>query len=90
MEKKIEVQKDGRTFLVQEHMLSDLAKLGVTTTKRSIKEPPKELINMPKKVIMPSDVLPEMVNIPEVKPEVIHAEVEKKVRKAPVRSKAKK
>jgi hypothetical protein len=55
MEKKIEVEVNGRVMRVPEHMLSDMMKFGATQTKRSVKEPPKELLNQvkPQAIITP-------------------------------------
>ncbi len=58
-EKKVEMEINGKIVRVSEHMVPDLMRFGATQTKRSIKDPPKELLNMPppKKVILPSDKL---------------------------------
>jgi hypothetical protein len=86
MEKKsVVVTPKGYTIKVSDHMLGDLAKFGVTKNKPTLKPVPKELLNLPAKELK-TDVLPEMqttADLTKVEPEV-------KVRKAPVRSKAKK
>ena len=51
------VLPNGNTIWVGEHMLKDLSRFGaVLATSRSIKTPPKELLNMPapRKVILPT------------------------------------
>lgn len=105
-ERKVEVEINGKIIRVSEHMLSDIAKFGGTSTKRTVKNPPVELLQMPKKVILPVVKL----EVKEIKPlpkeeKIIldvtdsnvsataypgDVEPEKKVRKTPVRSKAKK
>lgn len=71
MEKKIEVEIEGRKVRIMPHMLEDAGRFGATQTKRQIKEPPKELGEM-KKIILPPDLkMPESEvkadELPEVK-----------------------
>lgn len=95
MEKKSTViTPKGYTIKVADHMLSDLAKFGATTQRPVLKPTPKEILNMPKKVIKIESNLPEMgitektiEVIPDYIPEL--ANTEPKVRKTPVRSKSK-
>jgi hypothetical protein len=89
-EKKIEIlTKSGKVIRVMPHMLNDFARFEATTKRPAIKNTPKELLNIPdgaKKTILPKmevTPLPDAKIPDEVKPEV-------KVRKTPVRSKAKK
>lgn len=96
MEKKSEVvTSKGYTIKVSDHMLGDLAKFGVTKNKPVLKPVPKELLTLPAKEIK-TDVLPEMkvtVTYPPVQPVVENLNPvvpEVKVRKASIRSKAKK
>ena len=104
MEKKIEVEINGRKRLIPEHMLADYMKFGATQTKRAVKEPPRELLNAikPQEIITPKVVKPpELEKKPDIiKPEDAYPEpkeivtpdplTEKKVRKKPVKSKSKK
>jgi hypothetical protein len=89
MEEKVEVEINGRKFRVPKHMVDDYMKLGALQTKRLVREPPKELREVqPKKIILPpKDLLPVM-KLEDVQPQEI-IEPEKKLRKKPVRSKAK-
>jgi hypothetical protein len=81
MEKKIEVvTKEGKIIRVMPHMVKDSEKFGVTRTKRTLKDVPKELIKVAK--IVEPDPLPVMETTQPVK------EVVEKKRKSPVRSKA--
>jgi hypothetical protein len=91
--KKVEVEVNGRIIRVPENMLHDLERFGVSQSKRVIKNPPKELLNMPdpKTLIRPATlktVLPPEKKeiVPEVQKEVPEV---KKERKKPVRSKSK-
>ena len=43
MERKIEVELNNRRYRIPEHMLEDAEKLGASTIKKTIKNPPKEL-----------------------------------------------
>ena len=91
MEKKIEVEINGRKVRIMPHMLSDAAKFGATQEKRIIKETPKELLKSPIKDPLPEmkEVKPESekTNLPEeAKPELL----EKPKRKSPVKSTSKK
>jgi hypothetical protein len=74
VEKRVEVEINGKILRVAEHMVPDLMKFGASVTKRTIKEPPKELLSMkPKEIILPEPtvelepVLNE-VPAPELKP----------------------
>jgi len=42
-EKKVEVELNNRRYRIPEHMLEDAEKLGATSIKKTIKNPPKEL-----------------------------------------------
>jgi len=54
MEKKIEVEINGKKLRIPEHMLSDMMKFGATQTRRNVREAPKELQKMePKRIIIP-------------------------------------
>lgn len=64
MEKKITVEVNGKSIKIQEHMLSDMLKLGASQTRKVIVNTPKELI---RKVELPVDVLPEMKTTEEPK-----------------------
>ena len=105
MEKKIEVEINGRKRLIPEHMLADYMKFGATQTKRAVKEPPRELLNKlePKKVILPpQEVIKEPVKEPDLLipksiikpgdnlPPMEVSESLPKTRKKPVKSKSKK
>jgi hypothetical protein len=57
MEKKVEVEVNGKKIKVAEHLLSDMAKFGATQVKRVIVNTPKELIKVPQPA---KEVLPEM------------------------------
>lgn len=67
-EKKVELEINGKIVRASEHMVPDLMRFGATQTRRSIKDPPKELLNMPppKKVILPSDKLEDKEETPKV------------------------
>ena len=81
MEKKVEaVTKEGRIIRVMPHMLADLSRFDVSVKRPAIRDTPKELLNIPTKTILPKMLITEAPAEPE----------EQKVRKAPVRSKAKK
>ena len=56
-QKKVEVEINGKKFMVAEHMVPDMIKFGASQTKRTVKNPPKELLNMPapKTVILPEN-----------------------------------
>jgi len=64
MEKKIIVEVNGKSVKIQEHLLSDMLKLGASQTKKVIVNTPKELI---RKVEHPVEVLPEMKTTEEPK-----------------------
>ena len=92
MEKKATViTSKGYSIRVADHMLGDLAKFGATTQRPVLKPTPKEILNMPKKVEKSN--LPEMestkVNFDPSDDFVKEMEPVTKVRKTPVRSKAK-
>lgn len=77
MEKKIEVEIEGRKVRIMPHMLEDAGRFGATQTKRQIKEPPKELGEL-KKIILPPDLkIPE----PEVKADDLPVEEVKELPK---------
>jgi hypothetical protein len=85
MAKKIEVEYNGRIHRVSEHMLETIAKFGATTQKRTV-------VNTPKELIKPAPLPDPKTELVKVEPETksLLPEPEKKNRKAPVRSKAKK
>lgn len=97
MEKKsVVITPKGYIIKVADHMLGDLAKFGATTQRPVLKPTPKEILNMPKKIIAPESNLPEMgitektiEVVPDYIPELANTEPVKKVRKTPVRSKSK-
>lgn len=100
MEKKaVVITQKGYAIKVADHMLGDLAKFGATTQRPVLKPTPKEILNMPKKVVTVGNTVTIESNLPkmevtEVKAEVIPevpvlTKVEPKVRKTPVRSKSK-
>jgi hypothetical protein len=74
MDKKIEVEINGKKLRIPEHMLSDFMKFGAMQTKREVKNPPKELLStiQPKRVITPPKELTEeskeLTEFPEPKP----------------------
>ena len=73
MEKKIEVEIDGRRYKILPHMLEDASRFGASVIKRQVKEIPKELLIIPtevKKVILPPTNLEPLPVVPEVKEEV--------------------
>ena len=70
MEKKIEVEIDGRKVRIMPHMLKDAGRFGATQTKRQIKEPPKELGEMKKIILPPKLKIPE----PEAKADELPVE----------------
>jgi hypothetical protein len=105
MEKKVEVEIRGHKIMVAEHMLEDLARFGITTGRRNIRDIPRELLNMPepKRVILPGKpievpVIPvevpvktiEVIPTPVIEPVIEPVIKTKAVRKTPVKSKAKK
>jgi hypothetical protein len=75
-EKKVEVEINGKILRVPEHLVNDMAKFGATLTKRTIKNPPKELLNMPepRKVVLPP-VEPPKLDLPDPYPAEPVAEV---------------
>ena len=93
MEKKIEVEINGRKVRIMPHMLSDAAKFGATQEKRIIKETPKELLKSPIKTPLPEmeevEPEPQRVNLPDELKEPEPGLLEKPKRKSPVRSKSK-
>ena len=62
-------------------MIDDLSRFGVTQKKPTLKNVPKELLDIPAKTVIPKEDAP----LPEMK----SSEPEKKVRKSPVRSRSK-
>ena len=104
--KKVEIEINGKKIRVMPHLLGDMAKFGATETRRTIKNPPRELLHMiPAKVILPTvDKKPEanpsdfpkeapVKTIKEPAKETLVPEKvveEVKKRKTPVRSKTKK
>ena len=102
-EKKVEVLINGKIIRVSEHMLNDIAKFKGMPVQKTIKNPPAELLQMPKKLILPTVIreikakVEEPVKVEQeaippanVYPSDTPVEEVKKVRKTPVRSKAKK
>ena len=79
MEKKIEVEIDGKKFRIMEHLLEDASRFGASVIKRQVKEPPKEL-TMAKKDIVKT-VLPPMIDLPVPTDETIEAPVKKPIRR---------
>ena len=79
MEKRIEVEINGRKKMIPEHMLEDYEKFGATLTKRVVKLPPE--LQSEKTVILPGKAgvvpPPKTAILPEMKE-----------RKKPVRSKS--
>ena len=67
---KVEVIIRGKSVKVQDHLLNDLAKFGVTQNKRQI-------VPFPKEIIQPKAIVPKLV-VPEVKPAVPEIKVEPK------------
>jgi len=55
MEKKVEVEIDGRKYRIAEHMLEDASRFGASVIKRQTKPVPAELLKVPeiKKTILP-------------------------------------
>ena len=70
MEKKIEVEINGRVRRIPAHMLEDMLRFGATETKRAIKQVPKELLKFPdaKKIIFPE---PKKIMLKEAPAELI-------------------
>lgn len=69
MQKKVEVEIDGKKVRVMEHLLEDVSRFGASVVKRKVKETPAELLKateMPvKKVLAPTlDPLDEVVKVP--------------------------
>lgn len=100
MEKKsVVITSRGYSIKVADHMLGDLAKFGATKEHPVLKPTPKEILNMPKKVVpIATTVLPEMEvtektkdfnPLPAADDTEKVSEPVKKVRKTPVRSKSK-
>ena len=79
---KVEVIIKGRSVKVEEHLLSDLARFGVTQNKKTIVPVPKEIIQA--KLVAPGIKLiaPEVVKQPEMP-----KEVQAKPKKATTKSK---
>ena len=71
MEKKIEVEINGRVRRIPAHMLEDMLRFGATETKRAIKQVPKELLKFPdaKKIIVPEpkEIIKDVSQFPEPK-----------------------
>lgn len=88
MEKKIEVEIDGRIVRIMPHMLKDATKFGASTLKRQSRRVPDELLNIPAKSILPpektapgldvSDMKTNADPLTEVKMETTGASAEKK------------
>ena len=77
------VLPNGNTIMVGEHMVKELARFGaVLSTARSIKTPPRELLNMPapRKVVLPTL---ETTKVIEPAPEVIPAPIQADYPSAP-------
>lgn len=73
-ERKVDVEINGKRFRVAEHLVGDMLKFGASTTKRVVKEPPRELLQMlPKSIILPKKVSPEKP--PEPVEEIVNKEV---------------
>ena len=55
MEKKVEVEIDGRKYRIAEHMLEDASRFGASAIKRQLREVPAELLKVPeiKKIVLP-------------------------------------
>jgi hypothetical protein len=97
-EKKVEVEINGKKFRCPEHMMEDMMRFGASQTKRTIKNPPKEVLLMmeAKKIILPVTEYPadEIVQevkeiIKEVEPEVLKIDPVIKERKKRVISRSK-
>lgn len=55
-EKRVEIEINGKVFKVPEHLVEDMQLFGASLTKRTIKAPPPELLNIkPKAVILPKE-----------------------------------
>lgn len=86
MEKKIEVEIDGRKYRISPHMIDDVTRFGASVIKRQTKEVPKELLTIPaipeiKKTILPPtnlELLPEVKK--EIQVEVLPPEPVKEVK----------
>jgi len=69
MEKKVEVEIDGRKYRIAEHMLEDASRFGASVIKRQTKAVPAELLKVPeiKKTILPPvlEVAPEVTEEPK-------------------------
>jgi len=69
MEKKVEVEIDGRKYRIAEHMLEDASRFGASVIKRQTKPVPAELLKVPeiKKTILPPvlEVTPEVTEEPK-------------------------
>jgi hypothetical protein len=100
MEKKIEVEIDGKIVRIMPHMLEDASRFGASVIKRQTRKVPEELLNIPKKEILKPDpnlAVPDpplKTNEPVVDPlagvkMVTTKEPEKPARKKPVKSKTK-
>jgi hypothetical protein len=70
MEKKIEVEVNGKKVRIMEHTLMDASMFGATIIKRQVKEPPKELGLIKKTILPPRLETPEEVIVVEPPPEV--------------------
>lgn len=74
-EKKVEVEINGKILRVSEFILPDILKFGATLTKRTIKNPPPELLNMPKTIILPKKKEevkePEVQTVAEPEPQIV-------------------
>jgi hypothetical protein len=98
-EQKIEIiTKSGKVIRVMPHMLSDFARFEATEKRPSIRNTPKELLDIPNKIGAKTVILPKMETskaeqLPETLPQINDLKTTdpvKKTRKQPVRSKAKK
>jgi hypothetical protein len=86
MEKKVELTtKDGRVIRAVPHMLEDLSRFGVSQKRPTLKNIPKELLDIPGKTVILKEVKTEA---PATDPPLPPMETTEPKRKPPVRSKS--
>lgn len=91
MEKKIEVEIDGKIVRIMPHLLEDAARFGASTLKRQSRKVPDELLNIPAKPILPPEKkAPDLTIEPEKKDSDPLAEIKMEETKKVVKRNTKK
>ena len=98
MEKRIEVEINGRKHMIMPHMLEDFERLGANRSQRTIKNAPPEL-SMKKELVLPATKITKLTTeekeptevkanvLPEMKTTTTPT-ITKPKRKTPVKSKS--